>query len=49
MSCGAMKWFDSVAPDGTQTGLTRSQHWSGTGLGATWASSTSRLSLARSF
>jgi hypothetical protein len=38
MSCGAMKWFDPLSrTDGAKTGLTRSQHWSGTGLGATWS------------
>ena len=35
--CGAIQWFDPLARvDASEIGLTRSQSWSGTGLGAQW-------------
>jgi len=37
MTCGATRWFNTLAQtEGTKPGLTRSQEWSGAGLGAQW-------------
>jgi hypothetical protein len=36
-TCGAVKWFSPLSPiQNQQIGLTRSQEWSGSGLGSHW-------------
>jgi hypothetical protein len=49
-TCGALKWFDPLSrTDGFKLGLTRSQEWSGTGLGAQWKQIDKKSSFAGTF
>jgi hypothetical protein len=48
--CGAIQWFDPLArTDHSSIGLTRSQSWSGTGLGTHWAQMDRKSSFVGTF
>jgi hypothetical protein len=48
--CGAVKWFSPLSPtEGTQIGLTRSQEWTGAGLGSQWKQTDRKSSFFGSF
>jgi hypothetical protein len=48
--CGAIQWFEPLAKTtGSEVGLTRSQSWSGSGLGAQWKQNDRKSSFVGTF